>query len=102
MNERIERVLEIQRRIDRLGDNDRLVLNELPFGEKTPVLISLNTTCEVSAKLYILPREVEEALGNLQELGLLSEVRKKRTNEIVGYVVNENGCDAQVLLKLGE
>jgi len=91
-SDKVERLLEIQERLDLLEEQDILVLQALKKeNENVPV-----DFCFIASEIFVLPRLVEESLEKLMELGFVSQGEEKPTF----LKINQNGIDAKKLLNI--
>jgi hypothetical protein len=93
---RVERLLEIQKRLELLSEQDQVILANLP---RDPSAII--DAIKISADNFILPRKVIDSLEKLQELSFISEVETgnpKQPHRVLA--ISKNGTDAQIILPL--
>ena len=92
--ERVDRIVEIQHRLEILASDDRRILVEIQSDPAHPWVNHIG----IAADLYILPRLVSVSLDKLLEMGFLTEVQLDETRK--GLQLNQNGSDAQILTKV--
>ena len=92
----VERLLEIQRRLEFLSEQDKIILSAIS-SDASAIIDAI----KISADNYILPRKVFESLEKLQELKFISEVEiKQKQSSHKVLAINQNGLDALILTHL--